>query len=126
MNPIIDPMVFYYAQLCAAGNVIFAVTAAIVLILGGIMVTGCITGDVVVTRKNVTATICALLLGLVLMSVAVLIPTRKTYYRMVVVRHVTPDNLKLAQSLADDAMNGIKADIIDIINGTSTTEKEDN
>ena len=122
MNPIIDPMVFYYGQLLQAAYGIGIFVSSVLAFGYIVLVVGLLTGDVRMKETEEVSLwkLVGFFILIVMMFLGSLsIPTKNTYYRMVIARNLTPNNLEQLQGLADDTMESLKGDIIDIIHGVT-------
>lgn len=92
MEPIISPLLVYLAGTVDAIKTIFAVAAAVLGVVTGIILFECECNETCRRWIKVTGTafiICTL--------VAVLIPTEKTVWMMIGASYMTPDNITTVQ-----------------------------
>jgi len=127
MEPIINPMFFYWVGLCGNlvifSGVVTSVLGIAILILILVPVLGY---DELAegTIKTCWRWVKLLVLPMVLSALTcVLLPSGRTLTKMVVAKNITPDNLTALQSLVGDAKDSLKADILEIVQAVN--EKKD-
>lgn len=120
MEPIIDPMFFYWAEVCEFVGIV-TIILAIAATAGSIMtaMAGFMDNDKGARR----AFWCLVPLALLFWVAATFTPSRKTLVLMQVAKNITPDNVQSLKQLTGDVRESVKADIIDIIE--AVTKKEE-
>ncbi len=120
MEPIVDPMLFYWIGVCDDAKIVAVVVSMLLLVIGVFGQAFCNDFDMKIPKWFFKLVwVLVVIFGLC----SVFVPTSRTLTQMLVARNVTPDNLKVVQGVAVDARDSLKADIIDIIR--AVTEKKD-
>jgi Na+/melibiose symporter-like transporter len=116
MEPIIDPMFFYWIDVC--GGVKLAAEATLILVVIGTIMSAVFYAtplDDDMQRWASRMFKWCLLAVVATTSVVIFTPTRQTLILMQVAKNITPDNVQSLKQLTGDVRESVKADIIDIM-----------
>lgn len=114
MEPIINPIFFYFVDIVPNVQAVCWMTAAI----GVAYILACKLASIIEERpyKTPKALIAAMVAGLVL---AVCIPSQETLYKMAIAKFVTRDNVayvaELVSTTTENVANGVKDGVTDFV-----------
>lgn len=125
MNPIIDPNLFYWANVC---EVISNISAVLLLVISiGAVIMGICCHIYYMEYEEVPAIIAKIgkILGIVVIILILLfifIPTKETLYSMTAAKLITPDNIDTLVEKGEDGISFIVDQIEQIITTAKQTE----
>ena len=130
MDPIIDPMFFYWIHAVVACKIVAALGFMVMIAIGfGIWIQLCpytlfTIGDSAKRPKtSVAGIVGCFVLAIMLALTGLFIPSKDTLIQMKIAEHATGDNIQRVIELSGKLKEAIKQDALDIIDATKDTGK---
>lgn len=122
MNPIINPLFFYFISVTDVLRFLLLIggfgVAAIVVFIGFICCVDYDAGDIIKFLKK------PLIIGLIVGTIGIFVPSENTCYKMLAASLITPDNIEVVKDGTQELVDYI-IDVADQITDDDDEDKDD-